>query len=81
MLHCPIKLYLQNTNFKDQIILRILRQRLQSIKPQVQDPSEHEWGPVQLHWLTAYETGLDSGNCLVFLCLGSLFRLACVGSV
>lgn len=33
ILHYPIKLYLQNTNFKDQMILRILRQWLQSIKP------------------------------------------------
>ena len=34
--HCPIKLHYQNTDSKT-IVLRILRQPLQSIKPQAQD--------------------------------------------
>lgn len=81
ILHCSIKLHLQNTNFKDQIIIRILRQWMQSIKPQGRDPSVLRWGPVHLYWWNTHDTGPDSRNCLVFLCLGNLLRLACVGSI
>lgn len=40
MLHFPIILHMQTTNSKIHL-LRISRQRLQSIKPQVQGPAEH----------------------------------------
>lgn len=29
-----------------------------STKPQVQDPSEHGWGPVELHWLIPMKQAL-----------------------
>lgn len=41
----------------------------------MQDPN----GPMQVHWSNTHETGPDSGNCLVFLCLGNVSDLFVLG--